>query len=188
MTTDPSHVLPMAVEAAQKLASDMVADAIRAAERAGYERGRAEKPSFKTEALVALLNRARSILDDVEQSGTGIDSRLDDVSVVTRREARKLAPVSIPSSDDSFDDVLRFVQKYGGDDVVKADDVAVDTSDVREIAETLLGECRSLRATLDEIVLRLHGEDSDETSAERDARLGVITQEHADDVSGRRRG
>lgn len=86
--TDPMYVLPAAVEAAQRTASEIVAEAIRAAETAGYERGRREAREAASQAplnkLRALLTRATEVLGEAEESTSGIDGSQESLAAMHR--------------------------------------------------------------------------------------------------------
>jgi hypothetical protein len=183
MMTDPMHVLPAAVEAAQRTASEIVAEAIRAAERAGYERGRAEQRAHTDgdAGLLTLLRRAEAALLDVERSGTSIDGYCDELTVAAKRRGRRHEGVTVPDDTDGFDDVAKFLSDYGGKTLVDPDEIEVDADEVRNVGTALAGECQVLRELLDEAIERLSGEqapaaDSDEineTEDERQTRLGT---------------
>ena len=157
MMTDPMHVLPAAVEAAQRTASEIVAEAIRAAERAGYERGRAEQRAHTDgdAGLLALLRRAEAMLRDVEGSGSSIDGYCDDLSVTAKRRGRRHEGVTVPDDTDGFDEVRKFIEDYGGKTLVDPDEIEVDADEVRNVGTSLAEQCSALRELLDEAIERL---------------------------------
>ena len=189
MTASPSYalsVLPAAVEAAQRTASEYVAQALATAERVGYERGLAEQRT-RTDTdgnagLLTLLLRAGKALSDVESSGRSIDGYCDELTVTAKRRGKRVDIASVPDDGDTFADVARWLTEHGGTDLVNPDHIEIDADEVRNIGVTLAGECQAIRELLDEAIDRLTVAPQAETSAQRDARVGVITQAHADDV------
>lgn len=161
--TDPMYVLPAAVEAAQRTASEIVAEAIRAAETAGYERGKREArpaPTAPLGALHALLKRATALVAEVEETTSGIDGLCDDLTVRTKRRA---STIEVPSTSDSFDEVRSFLADHGGSEVIDPDDAEINSDEVREAAEGSLGDLRKLADVIAEIraMLGVPAEDED---------------------------
>lgn len=147
--TDPMYVLPAAVEAAQRTASEIVVEAIRAAETAGYERGKREaRPAAEPVALLALLKRATALVAEAEETTSGIDGLCDDLSVRTKRRA---TTIQVPDTGDSFDEVRSFMADHGGSELIDPDDAEVNSDEVREAAEGSLGDLRKIGDLIAEI-------------------------------------
>jgi hypothetical protein len=155
--TDPHSyehlsVLPAAVEAAQRVASEYVATALATADRAGYERGLREGRAggAAPEGLLALLKRAEAALIEIEGSGTSLDSHCDELTVVAKRRGRRQDVAVVPDEGDAFGDVAKFLSDYGGKSLVDPDEIEVDADEVRNCGTVLAGECSTLREILDE--------------------------------------
>jgi hypothetical protein len=160
MTTDPLYVLAHAVETAQRTASEIVADAIRAAEQAGYERGRREAPASSAPAgLLAVLKRATDLAHEVGRTGTSIDGLCDDMTLTMKRaRGRRGSSISVPSRTDSFDDVKDFLEQYGDMELVDPESAEVDADEVRTASESIVQDIAKLHEALDEIRDLLSGE------------------------------
>jgi len=183
VTDSPSYahlsVLPAAVEAAQRTASEYVAQALAAADAAGYARGRSEQRATTDgdAGLLALLRRAEAALRDVEGSGTSIDGYCDELTVTAKRRGKRVDITSVPDDGDTFANVARWLTEHGGTDLINPDHIEIDADEVRNIGSAIADQCGALRELLDEAIERLT-----HPPAQRDARVGVITQAHADDV------
>jgi hypothetical protein len=162
--TDSSYahlsVLPAAVEAAQRVASEYVATALATADRTGYERGLAEgraadRAGAVPEGLLALLRRAEQALSPIEGSVTSLNGYCDELTVVAKRRGRRQDCVTVPDEGDNFGDVAKFLSDYGGKDLVDPDEIEVDADEVRNVGTTLAGECQAIRELLEEAIDRL---------------------------------
>jgi len=170
-TTDPLSILPAAVEAAQRTASEIVAEAIRAAERAGYERALAEQRASAasvaaaltvdadSENLIALLKRAKSALRDVDRSSRSIDNLCDEVTVIARKNARR-ETIEVPSDSDSLSEISKFIDDYSGHSFIDPEETDVDTDGVREAGTELVGLCEILAELLGEALSQLGTDDA----------------------------
>jgi hypothetical protein len=165
-TTDPLSILPAAVEAAQRTASEIVAEAIRAAERAGYERALAEQRAsaasvalalavdHDSENLIALLKRAKSVVRDLDKSSRSIDGLCDEATVITRKNARR-DTIEIPSDSDTLSEISKFIDDYGGHSFIDPEETDVDTDSVREAGTELVGLCSILADLVGEAFAQL---------------------------------
>jgi hypothetical protein len=174
MTTDPLHVLAHAVETAQRTASEIVADAIRAAEQAGYERGRREASAGApaTARILTALKRATGLVAEVESTGTSIDGLCDDMTVVMKRRGRRVDPITIPDATDSFGDIDKWLGDHGGRELIDPDNAEVDADEVRNASQSIVADLAKLTEALDEIRCILTGEEPEgiiDTSRRTDA-------------------
>jgi hypothetical protein len=113
--TDPLCILPAAVEAAQHTASEIVADAIRAAERAGYERGvreaAAASPAIDVVRTQRLVAKLMALVDEIDTETLCVES--------------STAHIEVPTEEASLTDWKQFAEDYGGAELVNTDDTRV---------------------------------------------------------------
>ena len=179
--TDPLYVLAHAVETAQRTASEIVAEAIRAAETAGYERGVREAPkapaapaaAAPSDALRALLAKVTELVAEAEGTGSSIDGLCDDLTVGAKKRGRRTQTIAVPDSSDSFSDVATFMDDYGGKELVDPDDIEIDADEVRNVASNLADTLAQINDALDALRALLtpaaatEGETEGETQSKR---------------------